>query len=59
MRPCGLGSLVHHDLVEGYFDTGLVQSLVDCLARLMQREGRTDVKELSCSGFGEAIIARM
>jgi isocitrate dehydrogenase len=29
------------------------------LARLMKREGRPDVNELSCSGFGEAIIARM
>jgi isocitrate dehydrogenase len=29
------------------------------LARLMQREGRKDVTELSCSGFGEAIVARM
>jgi len=29
------------------------------LARLMRREGRTDVDEVSCSGFGEAIIERM
>ncbi|MFH1679722.1 MAG: isocitrate/isopropylmalate family dehydrogenase [Candidatus Eisenbacteria bacterium] len=29
------------------------------LARLMQREGRKDVEELSSSGFGEAIIERM
>jgi isocitrate dehydrogenase len=29
------------------------------LARLMKAEGRTDVTEVSCSGFGEAIIARM
>jgi len=29
------------------------------LARLMKREGRPDVNELSCSGFGDAIIARM
>ena len=29
------------------------------LARLMKREGRKDVSELSCSGFGEAIVARM
>jgi isocitrate dehydrogenase len=29
------------------------------LARLMKREGREDVNEVSCSGFGEAIIARM
>jgi len=29
------------------------------LARLMKAEGRKDVAELSCSGFGEAIIERM
>jgi isocitrate dehydrogenase len=29
------------------------------LARLMQAEGRQDVVEVSCSGFGEAIVARM
>jgi len=29
------------------------------LARLMRREGRPDVNELSCSGFGKAIIERM
>jgi len=29
------------------------------LARLMQREGRANVNELSCSGFGDAIIQRM
>jgi len=29
------------------------------LARLMQREGRANVNELSCSGFGDAIIERM
>jgi isocitrate dehydrogenase len=29
------------------------------LARLMNREGREGVNELSCSGFGEAIIQRM
>ena len=29
------------------------------LARLMQREGRKKVTEVSCSGFGEAIIERM
>ena len=29
------------------------------LARLMQAEGRRDVTEVSCSGFGKAIIARM
>jgi isocitrate dehydrogenase len=29
------------------------------LARLMKREGREDVTEVSCSGFGEAIAERM
>jgi len=29
------------------------------LARLMLREGQENVKELSCSGFGEAIVERM
>ena len=29
------------------------------LARLMVREGRKDVNEVSCSGFGEAIVRRM
>jgi isocitrate dehydrogenase len=29
------------------------------LARLMKREGREDVTEVSCSGFGQAIIDRM
>jgi isocitrate dehydrogenase len=29
------------------------------LARLMKGEGREDVTELSCSGFGEAIVERM
>jgi isocitrate dehydrogenase len=29
------------------------------LARLMKREGRKDVNELSCSGFGDAIVQRM
>jgi len=29
------------------------------LARLMKREGRAGVDEVSCSGFGEAIIERM
>ncbi|MEE9133962.1 MAG: isocitrate/isopropylmalate family dehydrogenase [Gemmatimonadota bacterium] len=43
---------------------GLEQSIKDShvtydLARLMKREGRKDVNELSCSGFGEAIIERM
>ena len=29
------------------------------LARLMKREGRKDVSEVSCSGFAEAIVERM
>ncbi|MBU1698891.1 MAG: NADP-dependent isocitrate dehydrogenase [Candidatus Eisenbacteria bacterium] len=29
------------------------------LARLMQQEGRKDVNEVSCSGFGRAIVERM
>jgi isocitrate dehydrogenase len=29
------------------------------LARLMKREGRVDVTEVSCSGFGSAVIERM
>ncbi|MDQ7007993.1 MAG: isocitrate/isopropylmalate family dehydrogenase [Acidobacteriota bacterium] len=29
------------------------------LARLMRREGREDVTEVSCSGFGKAIVERM
>ena len=28
-------------------------------ARLIRAEGREDVEELSCSGFGEAIVANM
>jgi isocitrate dehydrogenase len=43
---------------------GLGKSIVDGqvtydLARLMKREGREDVDEVSCSGFGKAIIERM
>jgi isocitrate dehydrogenase len=29
------------------------------LARLMKAEGRKDVTEVSCSGFGRAIVERM
>jgi isocitrate dehydrogenase len=44
--------------------TGMEQSIKDGhvtydLARLMKREGRKDVNEVSCSGFGKAIIERM
>ncbi len=43
---------------------GMRKSIVDGhvtydLARMMKAEGREDVTELSCSGFGEAIVARM
>jgi isocitrate dehydrogenase len=43
---------------------GIEQSIRDAevtydLARLMNREGREGVHELSCSGFGQAIIDRM
>ena len=43
---------------------GMERSIIDGhvtydLARLMKREGREDVNEVSCSGFGEAIIERM
>ena len=43
---------------------GIEKSIVDGfvtydLARLMKREGREDVTEVSCSGFGDSIIDRM
>jgi len=43
---------------------GLGQSIIDGhvtydLARLMKREGRTDITEVSCSGFAQAIVDRM
>jgi isocitrate dehydrogenase len=43
---------------------GMRKSIVDGhvtydLARLMKAERREDVTEVSCSGFGEAIVARM
>ncbi len=43
---------------------GMEQSIIDGhvtydLARMMKREGREDVTEVSCSGFGEAIVERM
>ncbi|MFO7655048.1 MAG: isocitrate/isopropylmalate family dehydrogenase [Candidatus Krumholzibacteriia bacterium] len=45
-------------------EQGMARSITDGrvtydLARLMQREGRQDVTEVSCSGFGKAIIERM
>jgi len=44
--------------------SGMEKSIKDAhvtydLARLMKREGREGVNELSCSGFGDAIIDRM
>ena len=43
---------------------GIQKSIVDKfvtydLARLMEKEGSKDVTELSCSGFGNAIIDRL
>lgn len=43
---------------------GMEKAIVDGhvtydLARLMKAEGRSDVTEVSCSGFGEAIVDRM
>ena len=43
---------------------GMERSIIDGfvtydLARLMTREGREDVTEVSCSGFGNSIIERM
>ena len=43
---------------------GISQSILDGhvtydLARLMKREGREDITEVSCSGFGRAIVERM
>ena len=43
---------------------GLAKSIEDAhvtydLARLMRNEGRENVREVSCSGFGQAIIDRM
>jgi isocitrate dehydrogenase len=43
---------------------GMEQAIIDGhvtydLARLMKGEGREDVTELSCSGFGEEIVERM
>ena len=48
----------------GLITQGLSQSIVDGhvtydLARLMKREGRADITEVSCSGFAQAIVDRM
>ena len=48
------------DLIIGGMERAIRQGQVTYdLARLMVREGRQDVNELSCSGFGEAIVERM
>ncbi len=48
------------DLIVGGIERSVREAHVTYdLARLMRREGREDVTEVSCSGFGEAIIARM
>ena len=48
------------DLILGGMEKAIKEAQVTYdLARLMVREGRKDVNELSCSGFGEAIIERM
>jgi isocitrate dehydrogenase len=48
------------DLILGGMERAIKDAHVTYdLARLMQREGRKKVTELSCSGFGEAIIERM
>ena len=43
---------------------GMERSIIDGLvtydlARLMKKEGREDVTEVTCSGFGNSIIERM
>ncbi len=48
------------DLIIGGMERAIKEGHVTYdLARLMRREGRKDVNELSCSGFGKAIIGRM
>jgi len=48
------------DLITGGMERAILDGHVTYdLARLMRREGREDVTELSCSGFGEAILERM
>ncbi|MGD8394283.1 MAG: isocitrate/isopropylmalate family dehydrogenase, partial [Candidatus Eiseniibacteriota bacterium] len=48
------------DLITRGMETSIREAHVTYdLARLMTREGRQDVRELSCSGFGQAIIERM
>jgi isocitrate dehydrogenase len=48
------------DLILGGVSRAIIEGHVTYdLARLMEAEGRQDVTELSCSGFGRAIVARM
>ena len=48
------------DLILGGMERAIREGHVTYdLARLMRREGREGVAELSCSGFGDAIIERM
>jgi isocitrate dehydrogenase len=48
------------DLILGGMERAIREGHVTYdLARLMHREGRKDVQELSCSGFGDAVIERM
>jgi isocitrate dehydrogenase len=48
------------ELINGGMRRAIVDGHVTYdLARLMKREGREDVTELPCSGFGKAIIERM
>jgi len=48
------------DLVIGGMERSIIDGHVTYdLARMMKREGREDVNEVSCSGFGQAIIDRM
>lgn len=52
------------DEAAGLIFSGMEKAIKDAvvtydLARLMRREGRDDVTEVSCSGFGKAIIERM
>jgi isocitrate dehydrogenase len=48
------------DLVNSGMSQAIREAVVTYdLARLMEREGRQDVNEVSCSGFGEAIVERM
>jgi isocitrate dehydrogenase len=48
------------DLIIGGMEKAIREGHVTYdLARLMKRENRADVNELSCSGFGDAIIERM